>query len=133
MAYIKIILNNFLKKTKTFESSKIPLSVHFVSDLYAAFALVQSDTQHMVEEDVEQGWCDDAALSDTLVDVEVVRLLSVSAHSRTSSGVEVSDQSLELLRDADVLKHAPQSESIDGVVGLAEIDEARVGRPVEFA
>jgi len=46
--------------------------------------------------------------------------------------VELLDESLELAGEAGLGEDTPKGRAVDGIVGLAEVDEACVGRGVEL-
>ncbi len=87
---------------------------------------------NVVKEEVEECWGKNTPLTDAVVDAERLRNAAVSLYSGTRVAVEFLDETLEFAGEAGFGEDAPKGGAIDGVVGLAEVDEACVGRGVEF-
>ena len=87
---------------------------------------------HVVEEEVEECWGKNTALADAVVDAERLRDAAVSLYSGSRAAVEFLDEALEFAGEARFGEDTPKGRAIDGIVGLAEVDEACVGRGVEL-
>lgn len=87
---------------------------------------------NVVKEEVEECWGKNTPLTDAVVDAERLRNAAVSLYSGSRVAVEFLDEALEFAGEAGFGEDAPKGRAIDGVVGLAEVNEACVGRSVEF-